>query len=348
MRIGGGQRPLRRRWRGWGRTSLLALLGLTATVLALIAVCPIALWVENTGEPAVTAHTRGRDALWLGHAWVDGRKSQTDVAALAKQLSDGNIRDLFVHTGPLSDDGSLGRELSPRASWFVAAMHRTLPGVQVQSWLGDMVAPAYDALHMADRATRDRVAASVTQMLDLGFDGVHFDLEPVRSGSPDYLTLLDRTRPITASRHAVLSVSTPQLEPLPGAHHVGAILTGNGKYWSQTYFAEVASKVDQLAVMSYDTWMPTRSLYSGYVARQTTMALEVTPPQVDLLMGVPAFRADGIGHHATAETVAAAVRGIRLGLSRAAPDRRQFGAALYVDFAATANDWSDYRRDWCT
>ncbi|GAA1063760.1 hypothetical protein GCM10009574_013730 [Streptomyces asiaticus] len=43
------------------------------------------------------------------------------------------------------------------------------------------------------------------------------------------------------------------------------------------------------------------------------------PPSTDLLMGLPAFHTDDIGHHVSAETVTAAVRGARLGLSRQSP-----------------------------
>ncbi|EXU70168.1 hypothetical protein Z951_01050 [Streptomyces sp. PRh5] len=46
------------------------------------------------------------------------------------------------------------------------------------------------------------------------------------------------------------------------------------------------------------------------------------------------------------ETVAAAVRGARLGLSREDARRERFGVALYVDFAATPGDWAAYRRGW--
>ena len=41
--------------------------------------------------------------------------------------------------------------------------------------------------------------------------------------------------------------------------HVNAVpllLTGEGKWWSQGYFAEVARRVEQIAVMSYDTALP--------------------------------------------------------------------------------------------
>ncbi|GDY76800.1 hypothetical protein SAV31267_062850 [Streptomyces avermitilis] len=78
--------------------------------------------------------------------------------------------------------------------------------------------------------------------------------------------------------------------------------------------------------MSYDTAMPLESLYGGYVAQQTSLALEVTPESTDLLMGLPFYYEDNLSHHGSAETVAAAVRGTRLGLSRTDRDRENFGS----------------------
>ena len=148
------------------------------------------------------------------------------------------------------------------------------------------------------------------------------------------------------ARGVTLSVAAHQIDPLPALHSVAGTLTGHPKWWSQAYFGQVARRVDQIAVMSYDTSTPLESLYGGYVAQQTSLALEVTPPSTDLLMGLPFFHETKWGHRAAAETVPAAVRGVRLGLSRTDADRANFGVALYVDFAATEGDWRAYERDW--
>ncbi|MFI6446890.1 hypothetical protein [Kitasatospora sp. NPDC050543] len=325
---------------------MAALIALVVLLLP-VGVAAAALRLEYAGEPSAEARTRGRDALWLGHAWVDGRKSDGDVAALAAQLAGTGIRDLYVHTGPLEHDGSLPATAYPRAAWFVAAVGRAMPGVRVQSWLGDVVEPEKTGLDLDEPAVRERIAASAQQVLDAGFAGVHFDLEPVRSGSPGWLSLLDQVHAGTAARGAPLSVAAPQIDPLPGLHSAGIALADHGKWWSQAYFAETARRVEQIAVMSYDTSMPLESLYGGYVAQQTTLALEVTPPAVDLLMGLPAYWDDTPGHRGSAETVRAAVRGARLALGREAPARQTFGLALYVDFTATPEHWSAYRRGWC-
>lgn len=328
------------------RRIALVLLVIGCVLATPIVATGVFLRLEDAGTLPAGARTRGNDALWLGHAWVDGRKDDADITRLGILLADTGIKDLYVHTGPLENDGTLSAELAPKARWFVDAVHSRLPGIRVQSWLGDLVEPEFDGLDTADPVTRDHLTATAAGVLDLGFDGIHFDLEPIRSGSPGFLTLLDQVHAVTTSRHALLSVSAPVIDPLPGLHSVGLALFDHGKWWAQAYFAQVARRVDQIAVMSYDTAMPTSSLYGGYLAQQTTLALQVMPPGTELLMGLPAFQANDLGHRASAETVSAALRGVRLGLGRTGPGRADFGVALYVDFTATDQDWSDYRRDW--
>ncbi|WP_435798076.1 hypothetical protein [Streptomyces antibioticus] len=337
-----GPRP-RRRLRHWRRWALGAVLLLLAPVVA----SQIALGVNNLGDPAEGTYSRGKDALWLGHAWVDGRKTDADVRKLAKRLSDTGIHDLYVHAGPLEHDGTLPASVHPKAAWFVEAIHREAPGIRVQAWLGDVLASeSPHGMRLEKPETRAAVVRSARQILDTGFEGTHFDLEPLHSGDRDYLTLLDSLRDLTRSRGAQLSVAAHQIDPVPGFHSFWGATTGHPKWWSQWFFGQVARRVDQIAVMSYDTMQPLESTYGGYVAQQTSLALEVTPPSTDLLMGLPFYQENRFGHWAHAETVAAAVRGVRLGLSRTDADRENFGVAAYVDFAASETDWASYENDW--
>jgi hypothetical protein len=298
------------------------------------------LWVNTLGTPAAHARTRGDDAVWLGHAWVDGRKTQTDVDALTRQLRGGKVRFLFVHTGPLRVDGSLDPALYPRAGWLIDALHLAMPGVRVQAWLGQVVDSEGPGLNLD--STADRIQQSFAQVLDAGFDGVHLDLEPVHSGDQAYLRILDRAHLLTTERHALLSVSVPQTDPLPGAHLLAGQLTDHPKWWSTDYLTAVAERVDEVAVMAYDSAMPTRTLFTGYLEQQTRLALQAVPPSVDLLMGLPAYYENTPSHRGSAETVPAAIRGVRL----ADNGRMKFGVAMYVDFTATPADWAAYHHDW--
>ncbi|MFI5818176.1 hypothetical protein ACIA8I_03315 [Streptomyces rishiriensis] len=333
-----------KRWRRWLRRGAFAVVLL---VLVPVLVAETALRVNYLGDPAEGTRTRDKDALWLGHAWVDGRKTDADVRALGRRLRDTGIRDLYVHAGPLEHDGTLPASAYARAGRFIAAVHREAPKLRVQAWLGDVLASeSPDGMRLERAATRAAVVRSAREVLAAGFEGAHFDLEPLHSGDGDYLALLDALRAVTRARHAQLSVAAHQIDPVPGFHSFWGTTTGHPKWWSQQFFGEVARRVDQIAVMSYDTMQPLQSTYGGYVAQQTSLALEVTPASTDLLMGLPFYRENRFGHWAHAETVAAAVRGVRLGLSRTDADRANFGVAAYVDFAATETDWRAYRSGW--
>jgi hypothetical protein len=80
----------------------------------------------------------------------------------------------------------------------------------------------------------------------------------------------------------------------------------------------------------------------GGQAHQTNLALRAIPADVTLLMGLPAYHTDELGH-TDAETVAAAIRGVRLALRGT---DRVVGVAFYAEFAATPWDWAAYQRDW--
>ncbi|WP_399888304.1 glycoside hydrolase family 18 protein [Streptomyces sp. BBFR51] len=324
----------------------------TALALLLILLVPLltaetALRVNYMGDPADGTYTRNRDAIWLGHAWVDGRKDDADLAAFARRVKATGIRDLYVHTGPMEHDGTLPKSLYPKARWLIDAVHQELPGVRVQAFLGDVLATeGPDGMRLANAATRAAVVDSARQVLDAGYDGVHLDLEPLHSGDRDYLSLLDDVRAVTRPRDAQLSVAAHQIDPLPALHSVFGLFTKHPKWWSQEFFGQVARRVDQIAVMSYDTAQPLEGTYGGYVAQQTSLALEVTPPTTHLLMGLPFYYESNFDHWGHAETVAAAVRGVRLGLSRTDADRELFGVAPYIDFAATETNWDEYREGW--
>ncbi|MDX6354885.1 MAG: hypothetical protein QOF98_1788 [Streptomyces sp.] len=338
----------------WDPDRVLRLLrraAIAGTVLAVVAVLGLAgaLRAEYAGSAAAAGRTRGHDALWLGHDWVDGSHSAADLAQLRDRVLGTGISDLYVHTGPLAHDGTLDPALYPDAAAFLADIHRVLPGVRVQAWLGDVVAHSgTPGMDLTDPAVRAAVRASCAQVLDAGFEGVHLDMEPVSSGDDSFLRLLDSVHVLTESRGVPLSAAAPQIDPLPGLHALAFLPFSHPKWWSQSYFGKVAHRVDQIAVMAYDTGMPTESLYGGYVAQQTGLALAATPDTTNLIIGLPGYHTSNMGHHAYAETVAAAVRGAKVSLARTDRTRRTFGLALYVDFAATAADWTAYRTAWGT
>jgi spore germination protein YaaH len=138
------------------------------------------------------------------------------------------------------------------------------------------------------------------------------------------------------------------LEHVPGIAAGLATLPGSPTMWSPGYLGEVARRVDQVALMSYDTMVPTAVAYSGYVRRTTRAALAAVPADVGLLIGVPAY-AEASGYHdPDAEHITAALRGVRLALTDTPAVGREFGVAIYVDFTVTPEDWEAYEAFWDT
>ncbi|GAA3132198.1 hypothetical protein GCM10010466_23560 [Planomonospora alba] len=323
------------------RRCLRALAGALALLVALPALVAAFFWAQAAGSPESWAKSLGHDALWLGHAWVDGRRTETDVKALAVRLRETGIKDVYVHAGPFEFDGTLRTDRYANAGDLLKWWRAELPGVRISPWLGQKVDHGLD---LADPAARQRVLDGVRDIVALGFDGVHYNFEPVTSGDTGFLDLLERTRPLVGD--GPLSTSTPQIEPVPGMLPLARAVIGHDKYWSQEYFREVATRTDQVAVMTYDSGLPLGSLYRGHVAQQGELALRLVPDGKALLLGAPAYHDHNVPWGDAAESVAAAAEGARLALSRHGTPREGFGLALYVDFAATQEDWAEYTASW--
>ncbi|MEV4062887.1 hypothetical protein [Nonomuraea dietziae] len=309
-----------------------------AVLVALAVVVAVAFRIQFTGAPEAWAKSTGNDALWLGHAWVDGRRTEQDVEKMAVRLRATGVKDVFVHAGPFEWDGALDPAKHPNAGNFLKWWREHLPGVRVSAWLGQAVK---NGLDLDDPAARDRVLAGAKHIMALGFDGIHYNFEPIGDGDADFLELLDRTRPLTR----LLSVSTPQIEPYPLMRLAARATLGHDKYWSHGFFRQVAQRTDQVAVMTYDSFLLMESLYGGHVARQASLALDLAPAKTAIFMGAPAYHDHAVPFLDDSESVAKAAEGARLGLSsHGARDR--FGLALYVDFAATEEDWEEYTHHW--
>lgn len=317
-----------------------------AAVLALALLVPVAvmldLQISAAGPARGCARSSGQDALWMGHAWVDGRRTSEDIRNLGLGLASTGVRDVFVHVGPLEDDGTLDSQRRPQAAALLSELRAAAPRLRVQAWIGNVLGDG--GLTLADVSTRDAVVAASLDLVAEGWDGVHLNVEPIASGDSAYLTLLDDLGVIRDS-DTVLSVAAEPLELRSGlARATDAVR--DPLWWTGSYLSQVAQRVDQVAVMAYDTGLPTEALYTGMLVRQTHQALAAVPDDVDLLIGAPAFHTDNLGHREHAETVRAAALGTRIAVNRERECDRDVGLALYVDFDATDQDWIWYCEHW--
>lgn len=317
-----------------------------AAVVALVALAAVVLWSSWRLGPEPSVEATGLSAMWARHQWVGEAHSEQEYDELAAQLRELELTDVFFHVGPLAADGCIPPERYPEADELAAALERRVPEVRVQAWIGQVEMRGGGPLDIGDVSVRERIVGEAERFLELGFDGVHYDIEPWFPGDERYLALLTATREVTQPRGAVLSVSSIEIEPFRGASRLLRSVVRRGALWTPGTYAPMAALVDQVAVMTYDTAMPFDWLFGPLVAQQTR-AIAGATGDATVFIGVPSYEEPNIGHHPRAENVATGLRGVRHGLERLAPeDRARVGVAVYAEWTTDAGEWDDYRAGW--
>jgi hypothetical protein len=288
----------------------------------------------------------GPVGLWLEHRWVGETQTVEAYDALAAELRWHGISDLFAHVGPLDGQGEIPAQRYPNAGAFVAALQARLPGVHLQAWMGQMEKRRGGPLDLADAGTRAGILRTAQIFLDLGFDGIHYDIEPLQRDDAALHTLLDATRALTRSRGRLLSLATTEIEPFAGANGLVNTLLPDAVLWSPGDYREAAARVDQLAVMSYNTALPWDWLYGSFMAFETRRIAAAVDGKATIMMGVPTYAEPGWTFHPAAENMESALRGVRLALADAGPSTARPGVAIYARWTTDDAEWATYRRLW--
>ena len=319
------------------------------SVLAvLVAVVVAGTWVWWWAAPSAGQGSRGVNALWARHQWVGQAHGRREYRVLADRLRRGAISDVFFHVGPLDPDGSIPPSRYAHARALLEAMDRLAPGVRVQAWIGQITRQGGGPLDLDRETVRERIVRTAGSFLDLGFEGIHYDLEPVYPVDGEFLELLGRTRELTRGRGAVLSVSLEQLELVNGTQALAAAVLPDVHYPprpSRRFLQRVAERVDQVAVMAYDTELPADWLVGRHYAWQAKHVTGLVGDRVTVFIGVPTYRQGQ--PFPWAENLRSAIRGTRRGLDHL--DHRPshpVGLAIYADWTTTPDEWDLYQAAW--
>jgi hypothetical protein len=322
----------------------------TAFFLGLVAIFLAGTWVWWQAEPR--SGGTGANALWARHQWVGEAHTEAEYRALAGTLRRNRITDVFFHTGPFEADGTVPPAKYTAARSLIEAMRRLAPGVRSQAYLGQIRRQGgHGILDLDEPAVRARILATDKIFLDLGFDGIHYDFEPVYPDDTAFFALLDDTRALTRSRERLLSVALEQLTLVDAAQPLYRALLPRG--WGQqiyypprateAFLRRVADRVDQIAIMTYDVSLPTRSLVGRHFAWHTEHTLRLIGDRVTVFMGVPTYTP----MMGWAEDLEGAIRGVRRGLDEL--DHRPvrpYGIGIYADWTTNSVDWELYRANW--
>jgi hypothetical protein len=326
------------------RRTLRASAWACAVVLGTAAIVFAQTWYAWQRDPPVYGGTA--NALWAGHSWASRPHTEAEYLALAGLLTRDRITDVFFHVGPLTGDGTIPAQRYANARELLSAMRRLAPSVRTQAWVGQEERAGGGPLDLHDPGTRARILSTGQALLAIGFGGVHYDIEPVYTGDRDFLDLLARTHELTRARGRVLSASLEQPPLADGEEAVLRTLLPRGAYPPRptaAYLRAVARRVDQVAIMTYDSEAPTRALAGRHFARHTERVLSLIGDRVTVFMGVPTYRTPT----PWAEDLPTALRGVRQGIGALGHrPRRPYGVGVYADWTTSGGEWATFRREW--
>lgn len=300
--------------------------------------------------PQTSPHlNQAQNGAWLSVDWVNDPHSVEAITALAQTLQQQQIRYVFVFTSYLKDYGDFNPTYDYAAD-FVQAMKRAAPEIMVLAWVGIPVQNPNVAYHtgyvdLADAETRNQIALfSQSLISEAGFDGIHLDPEPISDGDINLLALLDETRQAIGA-DLFLSLATPRILPTsPEAPfpHVSLAV------WQADYYRQVAVKVDQMAVMVYDSGTTSPEMYQDFTRFQTIeLSQAVEGVDVHLLIGLPTYAEWTATHDPAYENLTTGLSGVVEGLlSPEATAKSIDGVAIYPYWEFDSDAVDVYEKIW--
>jgi Glycosyl hydrolases family 18 len=297
------------------------------------------------GDGRAHPFNQDRNAVWLEHRWFEREHPVEEMEHLFVDLEAHGIRYVFPHLIPFNSAGRLPVHSREQMRAFLAVARRVAPEMKLLPWVGGLRVgykrQRAGTLDLGDLGQRQRIVAECRGLMDEGFDGVHVNVEPVDDGNVEYLALLRALRTAIGSDR-MLSISAIRPGPV-------AVPIAPNFFWTPEYYGRVGGIVDQIAVMAYDTGLPTAPLYRRYVSwasRTTTRALVGAGPRVRVLIGVPTYDPSGLMHRAGVETPENAILGIIAGLRGVGGGGTFEGIALYAQWTTDKAEWAGYERLW--
>jgi hypothetical protein len=321
------------------------LVRLTALVGVLGAVVLLYLAYAPAGDANPHPFNHDRNAVWLEHRWLERPQPEAEMTALFERLHARGIAYVYPHAIPFDGRGNLPPHDREQMRAFLAAARRVSPEMKVLPWVGGLRVgwkrQRPGTVQLADLTQRQRIVAEVRGLVDEGFDGIHLNVEPVNDGNVEFLALLRALRTAVGPGRVF---SLAAIRPAPFG-----LRRAPNFAWSPDYYARVASAVDQLVIMAYDTALPTPSFYRRYVkwaSRSVAGALDESGSSARVLMGIPTYEPFGFMHRAGVETPDNALPGIVAGLRGLGAGGTFEGVALYAEWTTDGREWSVYERLW--
>ncbi|PIR54671.1 hypothetical protein COU74_05280 [Candidatus Peregrinibacteria bacterium CG10_big_fil_rev_8_21_14_0_10_36_19] len=316
------------------------------TTLAVTFLFLIFVWLYFLGFSADqpgSFYNKGNNAVWLGHEWVGVYKTDSQIQKLVETFRKHDIKTVFVHSGPFEKDGGVEENGYAFATNFIEKAKKFDKEIQYQAWLGQI----RGKIDLNDREVRHNMAKQAfifTQLV--GFDGVHFDIEPVWDGDTNFIELLKETKNMIP-KNKKMSVALAEFIPknfLWIANHFKPL----ENYNTEVIYKNVARYADQIITMTYDTSLDKEWKYIWLVMEQTIRVTSLLDGK-EVFIGLPAYQYDEKKDwfDPEVENIRTGLLGVTRGLNHFRSETDNFqGVAIYPFWEIDENEWQIYDDIW--
>ena len=314
------------------------------TKVSVVFLIAILFWIFAIGisiNKSGAFYNRDHNAIWIEHAWVGDFKTDEEIKKLVLTLEKHKIDTVFVHTGPLDKNGEVNSDLYKHAINFLDKAKSYNNDIQYQSWLGQI----RSKIDLSNQNVRDNItklSMLLTQII--GFDGIHYDIEPVWDEDLDFIKLLEETDNKLPDEK-LISVALAEFIPKSIINFTAPIHEFKN-YNSEVNYTNVAKYADQIAVMIYDTSLDTQWLYRSFMQEQTIWLSDLNL-DTEIFIGIPAYDDKTEAFDPEIENIFNALHGIINALNNIRSNSNNIsGIAIYPYWEMDVHEWRDFYDLW--
>ena len=284
---------------------------------------------------------KGENAIWLSHKWVGEKTTNQEINDLVNQFNKYNISVVFVHAGPLEVDGTIAPDTYKYALGFLEKAKKFDKDIEYQAWIGQ----TRKEIDISDPKVQHNIAKQALIFDNLiGFDGVHFDIEPVWDGDANFIETLRVVREAIGNDKKI-SVALAEFIPQSMVWMLSN-LKDFKNYNTEVNYKNVAQYADQIIVMAYDTGINNSFVYKWLVSEQTIWLTNLLEGK-RVFVGIPAYDEPSAGFNPKIENIKNALTGVISGLNNIRSTERNFaGVAIYPYWKMTNEKWAIYEDLW--
>ncbi|PIZ75559.1 hypothetical protein COY05_03675 [Candidatus Peregrinibacteria bacterium CG_4_10_14_0_2_um_filter_38_24] len=286
-------------------------------------------------------YNTGDNAVWAGHEWVEEGKTFYEIKNFVDNLRKHQISNVFLHVGPILENGQIEQKSYVYSSYFLRQAKGINSNIKYQAWLGQI----RGKLDLDDENIRRNVANQCRVLAQfIGFDGIHFDIEPMSDDDSGFIKLLEECKQ-NMSEEKVLSVALPDIIPESFLWYTQNVLKFDNVN-SEINYKNVAKYADEIVVMLYDTKLRSDWLYKKFIVEEVSRITSLLKNR-KIYFGIPAYEKGSENFDPKIENVKNGILGVIMGLDNARSNLDSFaGIAIYPYWEISDDEWKTFNKLW--